>query len=108
MPRVACGTAGRAADAARKREERMNEQLDALGERVTRIIRREMAVNGVRNNRALVKLLAENGFNICETSLGKRMNRQIAWDLPSLFAVADALNMSDESRAAMLGGGTWA
>lgn len=86
-------------------EERMNEQLNALGERVARIIRQEMAINGVRNNRALAKILADNGFSICESSLGKRMNQRVPWDLPSLFAVADSLNMSNETRAEMLGGG---
>lgn len=86
-------------------EERMTGKLNALGESVSRIIRQEMAINGVRNNRALVKLLAGNGFSICESALGKRMNQRMPWDLPSLFAVADALNMSSETRASLLGGG---
>lgn len=87
-------------------EERMNGQLTALGESVARIIRREMAMNGVRSNRELVQILADNGFSICESALGKRMNQRMPWDLPSLFAVADALNMSNETRAEILGGGT--
>lgn len=86
-------------------KERMNGQLNALGESVARIIRREMATNGVKNNRELVQILADNGFSICESALGKRMNQRMPWDLPSLFAVADALNMSSETRAALLGGG---
>lgn len=96
MPRTVYGAAARAAEAERKRQAAREQHIKD----VARIIRTEAAALGIRSDKAIAE-----AAGMKPDTFGKTMSGVSGWTLDKLLAVCDALNMSCEARAAILGGG---
>lgn len=97
MARTVYGTAARAAEEERKRQAAREAHL----ERVRNIIRGEANRNGMRFDREIAE-----AAGIPRATLSLYMAGDRDWKLPPLIRVCDAVGMSAELRAEILGGGT--
>lgn len=96
MPRTTYGTAARAAEAERKRQDAEAKHR----EKVSRIIRTAAMEQGIKNVREIARVAG-----VDYKALYNALNGNTEWRLGNLFLVCNALDLSCEARAAILGGG---
>lgn len=96
MPRTVYGAAARAAEAVRKQEEAEREHVQSIA----RIIRSEGIKQGLRTD---TQIAAATGVGY--KPLNNALSGATEWKLGILLKVCDGLGLSNEARAAILGGG---
>lgn len=75
--------------------QRQEAAVKAQQERISTIVRRAM---GFTTGRELAEEIHAEPAALC-----RRLRGQTNWDVPTLFLVADALQLDDKTRAALLG-----
>ena len=78
-------------------EEREKQEREAMAKRI-RII-----ANSYRDNVPIYEIAGI--IHVSPSVLQRRWNGSVAWDVPTLIRVCDALGVPDVERARMLGGG---
>lgn len=97
MPRTVYGAAARAAEAVRKQEEATKKHA----EKVAAIIRTAALQQGLRTDTKI-----SEAVGVEYRALYNALHGSTEWKLGNLLKVCDGLGLSNEARAAILGGGT--